>query len=171
MNRLMISAVLSTIFVGRTSDGQVPTAPVVVSARPVTVSQWTNRVSRELDRRMRYTTIERFGHVPSGIVSIRFHCAEDGRPSDVTMHRGSGTPRLDRFAMRAVGGIKTLHPMPATFRSGQRYQANLLYANSQEELDDQVASLKRAMAGRHPLFGPDKDVVMLDMIPRTSARL
>lgn len=111
---------------------------------------WSVRVGQRIERRMRYPATLA-GNIP-GVVDVTFMCAEDGRPARVALASSSGQGPLDRAGLKAVRGVRSLHPLPAGVDYDKRYKARLLFANDdagRRWLQDKVA--RRNGAGDGPV--------------------
>lgn len=96
----------------------------------VTMSQWSQRVQSLLQKQLHYPASLMSGRRNSGIVRVKFNCSEAGRPDQVTLVKSSGAFELDRAAMRAVSRIVSLHPLPDGLKSGQRFEAAIVFADT-----------------------------------------
>lgn len=143
----LFAAAVVLLFPGVAATQSTDTSVVVV-AKPVTQAQWSRTITRKLDRALRSPVVFSNEIPPTGIVSVRFHAGDGGRPMAIEVARTSGTRRLDREAIAAIGRLRTLGPMPATFRPDQRFLANILFAKDQEQFDRQTALLRREAAAR-----------------------
>ena len=124
---------------------------IVVTATPLTVDQWAARTSRSLQGRLHYP-VYLMGREPNeGTVRVRFRCSEDGAPSAVTLAGTSGHRELDNEALRAVGKIRTLHPLPDGITHDQQFQAVVLFAANRESYDRQAAAIRDEAMRRNAL--------------------
>lgn len=136
---------------------------IVVQAEQTPLELWSSDVTRQLERKLRYPK-PMGGELPAtGIAAVRFQCSPDGRPAGLVLSRKSGTHALDREAMRAIGAIKTLHPMPAGLRPDQRFEANILFAASMADYDQQIDRLRHEAARRNAWFKGDAPVIALNV--------
>jgi TonB family protein len=114
---------------------------IVVLAKPVTLQDWSKRVSRSLGRAI-VAPAPMYGHEGhEGVVEVRFLTDAEGAPTDVILAKSSQANDLDNAAMRAVRRIKTFAPMPKWMPQNQRYAALILFANSQESHDRQIKTI------------------------------
>jgi len=156
----LLISVIAVLFPGAAAT-QSTSNGVVVVAKPVTQAQWARNVSRKLDGALRYPSLFSNEIAPPGIVSVRFHAGDDGRPTSLTVERTSGKRKLDRAAMAAIARINTLNPMPVPFRSDQRFVANILFAKDWEQHDQQTAFLRReAAALSAQVRGPTTPIIL-----------
>jgi TonB family protein len=130
---------------------QQPKKAIVVTAKAPTVDQWAALTSRSLENHLRYPAYL-LGRGPNeGTVRVRFRCSEDGAPSAVTLAETSGHRELDNEALRAVGKIRTLHPLPDGITHDQQFQAVVLFARDQASYERQIASAKYKTMRRNAL--------------------
>lgn len=136
----VLLAAVAVLFAGP-ANSQLAHDAVVVTGKPVTFSHGSTLVTQRIEDGLHYPRM--MGHgMPSGTVSVKFGCSDSGQPSAVTLLRRSGNGDLDHAAMRAISHIKTLQPMPVSFRNGQTFIANILFASSFEDYDRQLATLR-----------------------------
>lgn len=115
---------------------------VTITARPLTVVEWSRGVGKQIDRNLRYPTSMVGRQADEGIVSVRFVCGEAGSPANLVIDRSSGSRALDRAAMRAIAQLNGLAPLPQSVGQNQRVIAMVMFAASQEEHDRQVVKVK-----------------------------
>ena len=84
---------------------------------------------------------------PEGVVEVAFRAGAHGRPEQVVVSRSSGAPSLDRMALRAVGRVRNLHPLPRGIAPNQRFIARILFHRDEATEADKNALLARAAAG------------------------
>ncbi|MCC2977620.1 energy transducer TonB [Sphingomonas sp. PL-96] len=126
---------------------------IVIVAEPVTLSTWSQRTTKLLERHMVYPHYM-LGALPrEGVVRVSFLCSETGKPKSVAIADSSGFSELDAAALRAVRMIPTLHPLPQGLKHDQRYQAVLLFATSQASHDRQLVGIPEDAARRNAWFG------------------
>lgn len=116
---------------------------VTITARPLTVDEWSRGIGKQLDRNLRYPTAFMGRSVDEGIVAVRFVCGPSGEPAGLVLQRTSGSRALDHAAMRAIAKLNTLHPMPQSIGAGQRMLAMVMFAATPEEHDRQVVRAGR----------------------------
>ncbi len=124
-----------------------PTEPIVVTSSTQDVREWTDAVSRELDRQLMRTERPSATRDGSGIVQVLFECDETGKPVNLAVYNRTGNPRIERQAMRAISRIDVAGPMPSAIRANQQFLANIIYANSarqSEKLTDRLATMEQA---------------------------
>lgn len=156
----LLASAVALLFPG-VSAAQSAGNTVVVTGRPVTFARWSSDVTRNIERHLIYPTPFANELPATGLVSIKFHCGEDGRPAAVTLFRKSGSHYLDSAAMYAVSRIKTLHPMPASFRTGQTFVANILFATDWADYDSQMTALRKEALQRNARYSDDGQAIAL----------
>ena len=154
------------------SDNSDPTNPVpmvITAANRPTVAQWSQKLGRQLDRRLVYPQTSPPWEIAEGTVLVRFACGDDGKPAAVKLFRCSGNRKIDQAALNAVSRMNTMHPMPARIAHNVGFQANIIFAVDQESLDRQSNALRRDEALRLA-SNPDREraIVVLDTTRRTA---
>ena len=149
--RRAVLPLTALLFVPLTSlDARQPPDDIVVVA-PVDaeVRAWSMRVGENIGQQMRFPRDLGPTTDPEGLVEVTFECSKDGRPSNVSLLRTSGSRRLDHAGMMAVERIRSLHPLPRGIDHGQAYKAQLLFAtdDGSGRRYDELAAL-RASADR-----------------------
>ncbi len=122
---------------------------------------WAGRVSDNLSNSLRYPNTP-----TSGFVSVRFECGPDGKPVNVAILDHS-KGRFDAEAIRAVRGLRSLHPLPQSMVPGQQLQANLVFATNQYELARQTGRLQQAEAKRLATSRAEHKVLVLNSSSRS----
>lgn len=130
---------------------------IVVQPEAESVQRWSTRISRALDQNLVYPRPDFGRWYSEGVVKVSFRCSEDGKPSHVAVSQGSGARRLDVAALRAVNGIKTLHPLPTGIGHDQRYAAMIVFATSEESRDRKL----RALAKEAGMAAPGRRAIAL----------
>lgn len=136
---------------------------IVVERSQDPVQQWASAVSRDIDSRLDYPSYFGREGTPSGIVSVRFNCSGDGTASNVSVTRPSGDRRLDRAATYAVSHLKSLHPMPGVLATNQLVQANIFFAESEQQLAQQTDQLRRERVQAVAAGKRDNQLVALNL--------
>ncbi len=154
---LAVSSVMSGNLLAK--DGQ----SILVESHRDGVAQWAATISRKLDSTLRYPRMLTGQAPPSGIVSVRFQCAEDGRLTNIALARRSGSRALDQAALRAVARINSLHPMPSSVAKDQSIQANLVFALDEDSLDRQLDQLRRESEGRFATARDGNQILALNV--------
>lgn len=164
MKHAVITALILTGAAAGASDAQNSRSqndPIVVSSERLTLASWSNTFAKRLDRNLDYPSRSFREERPSGVVSVSFRCSEDGRPSTIAVSRKSGDADLDHAAMRAVSRIKTLHPMPVSFKPDQKFRADILFATSEAQHDRQIRQLREEAKAGNAWLNKDRDVIAL----------
>ena len=162
MRKSILLAFAATSFLTSPADARKHEQAIVVEAQPTALARWSTSVSGMLEDGLRYPQ-PMGGQMPAtGSVSVRFQCSEDGRPAALALHRKSGSRALDLAAMRAVSGVKTLHPMPAGLPSNQTFEANILFASSMSDYSHQLEQLQQEAKQRNAWFRQEPAVIALN---------
>lgn len=136
---------------------------IVVQAEQTPLALWSTDVSRQLEKKLRYPE-PMGGELPAtGIASVRFQCSPDGRPASLVLSRKSGSRALDREAIRAIGAIQSLHPLPAGVKPDQHFEANILFATAWTDYDRQIQDLRRDAARRNAWFKGDAPAIAINV--------
>ncbi|MGN6375544.1 MAG: TonB family protein [Sphingomonas sp.] len=164
MRTLVLAAIVAASI--PLSAAALPTSgQVVVTAHPITVDEWRGKVARRLTDSVRLPLTMGTSSYTGGISAVRFRCDERGRPVALTLVRRSGSPVNDRAAMSAIRRMGSLAPMPMGIARDQRFRANVIFAQNQEDYDDSVATLARE-ARRERIAGTqDRTVMALNSVP------
>jgi len=134
----------------------------------VTMAEWSKRVQAELQRQMVYPTGPG-RETASGMTRITFNCSEDGRPSNVRLLKGSGTASVDRAALRAIGGMASLHPLPTGFAPATRYEALVLFTHDAEDPLDVTVKAEQVRRNAWYRDPPTAVISALPQVARQSA--
>lgn len=116
---------------------------VVTSQLPM--KEWANSISQELSQHLNRSQGASMRDEASGIVQVRFDCDLDGRPTNISLYNRTGHRSLVNRAIRALGKLDTMHPLPQGVRPGQPFLANMVFATSEqqsEQLHDRLAFLE-----------------------------
>ena len=143
MRLIALAAIAAAIGVP-TSSAANQDHTIVVGNAP-TVAQWSNTIGSKLER-----NLSRMPATPEGMVSVRFRCSEEGRPTAIKMWQTSDSARLDDVARRTVANLKSMHPLPQGIGEDQVYEATIIVAATQYDLDRQIKQLQIALATRGP---------------------
>lgn len=95
-------------------------------------ARYAARVSSQLDRNLSHYRFTSDTH-PTGIVRVQFRANGAGVAEDMTLIGESGSRRLDRAAMWAIGRLTEISPDFAEHSDGRLVQANIVFANSERE--------------------------------------
>lgn len=126
-----------------------------------TKSVWANRVSNDLSGKLEYPNTP-----TSGFVSVRFECGPDGKPINIVVVNHSHS-RFDAKSIRAVRSLRSLHPLPTSIKTGQKMQANLIFATNEYQLSRQALLLERAEATRLSASQSEQTVLVLSSSSRS----
>lgn len=131
--------------------GAVPTSPegytVVARTTIPTVQTWQRRLGRELDQRLAHSA--RHGKIgDDGYAVIEFRCGPDGRAQNIALVHSSKDRDVNKTAMRAIAGLKKLHPMPTELKIGQKVRVNIVVAEDAKVLDRELRKLHTATPSR-----------------------
>jgi TonB family protein len=119
---------------------------LVVTANEPTVSHWVDRVSQQISARLRPPALVQPTALDDGSAVVTFRCDEAGRPTAVMLVRRSRYPVLNQIALSTIRHMPSLGPLPEIFATGQRFRANIIFAQTQAAYDEQVATLRREAA-------------------------
>jgi TonB family protein len=164
---LIIAIAVASLTIGTTQARQKD-EELIVTGRPLTLTQWTQHLSTQLENGLRYPRPMLGSEPPVGLVTVRFRCSDTGKPTSIELSRKSRSRLLDAAALRAVSSIKTLHPMPGNLRPEQQYEANILFATSPSEYSRQLAIMNKAASRRNTSLGLDEQVIAINGSPRAS---
>lgn len=120
--------VLSAILISGVVAAQEADPPLVIAANAVTLRQWSGNVKADLNSHLQYPTFLSADWMSTGVVSVSFRADSAGRPMAVSLTRTSRSRALDLAALRAVGHLGNLRPMPLTFKANQLVVANIFFA-------------------------------------------
>ncbi|MCW1384059.1 energy transducer TonB [Novosphingobium sp. KCTC 2891] len=161
---LVIALAAGLMVTGQTSAKDVENHIVVSSRPPVNV--WVHRLNGELSDNLRFPVSLGSDRRSTGFVSVRFECGQDGKPTNLTLVHPADR-RLDAQAMRAVRALRTLHPLPDGVEPGRQMQANLIFADSRDDLQRQTRLLQRAEAQRLAASPEERNVLALNLESRS----
>ncbi|MEP2236123.1 MAG: TonB family protein [Alteripontixanthobacter sp.] len=143
------------------------TAPAFAQRPEITVStttameEWRGDVTRDLDRNLKFAEKAR-GYQPlDGIVQIRFHLDDSGRPADLQFYRSSGSRASDKAAHWAVRRLNNLDEVPTAIDRGTVFQANIIFARSAEEHTRLARKLEAYERTRLASASPGSKVIAL----------
>lgn len=97
------------------------------------MEEWTAGVTRDLDRKLLHAERFRERAVSSGIVQLRFTLDQDGSPTAVKTYYSSANTGAVRTAHSAVKRLRDLDQAPVANASGATFQANIIFADNEEE--------------------------------------
>ncbi|MDZ4308777.1 hypothetical protein [Allopontixanthobacter sp.] len=105
---------------------------MTVTANP-SFANWVESTSRTIDSSLKKVNISRS---EAGVTYVRFNCGEDGKPRNIaTVHSGAFKPELARIGRRVVSRINSLHPLFEGAQPNQLYEAAIIIARDEEELE------------------------------------
>jgi TonB family protein len=110
------------------------------------VAHWVDRVSQRISARLHAPVSVQPTELDSGSAAVTFRCDGTGRPTTVVLARRSGYPMLDQIALRTIRNMPSLGPLPASFATDQRFRANIIFAQTQADYDEQLTTLRREAA-------------------------
>lgn len=140
--------------------------PSTEASSAPTLSAWSQRVFKDLDRELRVPIDDRTQVMPSGITAVKFGCSESGAPSSVKLYKSSGDGRLDRATVRAVTKIATLHPLPARLGHDQQYIIRVLFANSPSAAERQMKTMQEEAAKSNAWYNQNiASTAALELVP------
>ena len=143
------------------SSSQTHSRDITIQGIPITPARWVAAVSQKLDAVLVYPReLTWNGNQPaSGIVSVQFQTDAGNRPVALSLVRSSRNRILDRSGMRAIERLGVLPVMPAAFRPGQRFRADIVFASTYVDYDRQVAILRKEAAVRRIASAASPDSV------------
>ncbi len=131
---------------------------IIVEAQPE-MAIWVDKVSDDLSSTFERTRLPSLNAIPSDYAQVQFTCDENGKPTDIALVRKSRSAWIDRAALRSVRSIKTMYPLPASVRKGQRYQADFIFAENERAYDRVADAVHESHARR--LAAGDRTVIAL----------
>ena len=155
-----LALVLTATTFGVLSSPAVGQELAVTVTPPTEMEVWSKTVTRNLDRRLARPEIgnARIGNA-SGIVQLRFTLDEKGHPENILLFRSSGNHRTDRAAMNAVRGLNRLNEAPVRNVYEQTFQANIVFATDQPELEQFTEELRLSEIERLAQASTESDVI------------
>ena len=112
--------------------------------------RYAEEVGRQLDRNLARHSfgIRRYD---VGIVRVQFVANGAGVAENLTLIGDSGSSRLDRAALRAIGWLNDISPDHVTSSDSQVIQANIIFANSERQERSMFRQLAREESARMAL--------------------
>lgn len=143
--------------------------PALLEVRGSTeVASWTEDVGRKLDSAIRYPRGLPEWDIPEGTVTVTFRRGGDGRAKDIAVVDRSGDPSLVAAARSAVARLEGIGPLPGPDGSEQTVRANIVFAATEESLDQQMAVVRSKEAARLAREnGKDQRTLVLQLNPRS----
>ena len=145
MKVLVLAAVAAAFVVPAASSARSSEDTIIVGAAAPTVADWSSTVSAQLNRNLRAIAAAPLQHtvIPPGMVSLRFHCSDEGKPTDIAFSHRSDNAGLNAIARRTVSRLRNMHPLPAGVAEGQVFEATILVASDGREYNRQLALLRQ----------------------------
>lgn len=145
----ILCASLSALALMPVSALAEPEPGIQVTAKAVSVAKWAQRTGKLLDR-----SLLRARNLPTqdGTVAVKFICNDAGVPTNIALLQSSGSKRLDDFAVKAVGRIPTLHPLPDGVSHGQKFVATVLFARDENSYWRQMRDLRQSASRQNEKF-------------------
>jgi len=112
----------------RSGTASPPVGEFVVHSREK-MKAWQERSTRALDRLLANDPIKRTAHTGPGIVQVTFRLGEDGRATDIALHKSTANWASKISAIRAVRMLRTLKDVPVSNWREARFMANIIFAN------------------------------------------
>lgn len=122
---------------------------------------WQKEVTRDLDQRLLIGEARTTGRAQSGIVQLRFALDANGRPANIETHFNSSGTTGERVAKWAVRRLSDLDEAPVRNAAGVRYQANIIFADSEEERVQFAGDLRDMERTRLAAADPGERLVSL----------
>jgi TonB family protein len=114
---------------------------IQVEGSRTTVSSWSTAVAQDIQEQVRYPRSIGRDSTPTGTAVVRFNRGEDGKPINIVLQRSSGTSSLNHAAMAAVAQMDAIAPLPVNMASSKPIEAHIIFADSQDSLNQQVRQL------------------------------
>ncbi|HEX4846729.1 MAG TPA: TonB family protein [Novosphingobium sp.] len=140
--------------------------PDVLVRAPTQTQAWMDELSSQLTHGLRYPASPT-GQYASGIVAIGFIPGNGNSPAELAVLRSSGSKALDRAALRAVGRLEGLSPLPQGVLEVSVIRANIIFAESKGQLDRYATQLRHDEAARIAASGPEQTQIALTVSNRT----
>lgn len=125
---------------------------------PPTLSNWSERVFREIGSRIKYRGP--MGGFPGStrIVTVQFTRSESGAPTNIQLRESSGHRNLDHATLRGVSKVATLHPLPRGLRHDQIYVVRILFSNSPDNRKNQLEKMEEEAARSNSWYAEPSSV-------------
>jgi hypothetical protein len=137
--------------------------PIVVTASPraVALAEWSTRVGRNIESKMRlpYKLGQTNGR--DRLVEIAFVTDDRGVPANVRVTATSGSGRTDRAAVRAINRSGTFAPLPEGMNRNQGFRAQLAYlepSGSDRDLKRRISALQDTARQRNAWYTSQDEV-------------
>lgn len=135
----------------------------------ISLETWSKRVDAEIDRTLVYPhmLVADLTSRPSngGAVRVKFNCTEGGGTANVSIRRSSGNRLYDAEALRVVGKLVQMHPLPTGMRNDQNYEAIIIFGGeSSAEFTTRRAGARTEIMRRSAWFKPGVEVTATDVV-------
>lgn len=151
---------LASVQAGTTSATAAAAENIVVTSR-VEMKAWQNEATRQLDRALRSSPIERTASPSEGIVQVAFTLGADGRADNIEVVSNSANWVARKSAVHAVRRLSNLDSVPVTNRRGAQFLANLIFADDEIAHRDLAARLAEAENARLALGEEEEMTIVL----------
>lgn len=131
----------------------------------VSLALWSSRVTRALEQGLSYPSGLLGKASNEGVVTVKFNCSDNGSPGSVALEKSSGSRDLDAAALRAVSHIATLHPLPDGIVHGQKFEALVLFATSENSKYTMMKKISKDVALRNAWFGKNAQLASVGIMP------
>lgn len=119
---------------------------IVVSPSAAMV-QWQEDTTTDLNRALSHGGVRYRGEPNNAIVQITFSLGDDGKADNVRLHNDEGNYFARRIAVRAVKRLRDLDQVPVANPQDAKFLANIIFANSDNDLgrlEERLAKMERA---------------------------
>lgn len=133
MNKLVLAALAATLATSVSAKEEL-----TVTANP-SFSAWIDAATRTLGVAFEKVNLSRS---ETGITYVRFNTDENGKPENIaTVTSGERKPNLQRIGRKAIGNIRTLHPLYDGAKPNMLVEAAIVVADDQDQLDGLLAKV------------------------------
>ncbi|MEL7445008.1 MAG: hypothetical protein AAGK02_04260 [Pseudomonadota bacterium] len=134
--------------------------PIVVRSQ-LTMEEWQEQMSRDLDRKLAHAPATRTLSMGSGIVQVSFTMGADGKADNLELYSNSANWLSKRTAMRAVRRLDNLSAVPVDDPQNARFLANIIIASDQETHDKLAAKLAKSERKRLAAADDESEYIAL----------
>lgn len=132
------------------------------------VASWSENVEHKLDSAIRFPRGFPEWRVPEGTVTVTFRRGDDGRAKDIAVVDRSGDPSLVAAARSAVARLEGIGPLPGLDGAERTVRANIVFAATEDSLDQQMAVVRKKEAARLAReSGKGQRTLVLQLNPRS----
>ncbi|WP_271301061.1 energy transducer TonB family protein [Sphingomonas sp. CV7422] len=142
MKRLFLTAIVIMSVLFPVAEAKKRPTDIHVTA-PATVQLWAAQLSRRINDAMRYPVAMSPTERLYGFAHVRFTMNADGSLRSVWFCRKSGNRQIDQAALNAASKLNGLASLPAGIASGRQIEAQLFFAEDEEEMRDMVRANTR----------------------------